>query len=98
MKNIQIKFQRLYKRLDEALKIKLNRPFGGIESYIGFLINYGVSALEVTERLMKYSERINQPEGSLSLSLTRSDIAWMNGFLKKISGKKDPLTKYLNCR
>lgn len=99
MKNIQIKFKMLYERLDEALKIKLSRTLGGIESYIGFLLAFGASDLggEVAKRLRRYSEEIN-PEGSEVSTITKSDLAWLSAFIRKISGKKDPLSKYLNCR
>ena len=111
MRNIKVKFQNVYQRLDIACQAKFSKTFGGIESYIRQILCFGgiSSASIVASKLREYSsafKRLSEREYSTTierlserdnLSITKSDILWLNSFRKKINCKKDPLSRYLNC-
>ena len=96
--NISVKFKTVYERLDELCRKKLNQSSCGVEEYAKYLLRFcGRESCEVAKRLEKYSAALKESAASRNLNVTKRDIAWLLALYKRLSSKKDPLTKYLNC-
>ena len=95
-------FLNAYIELDKMCCHKFGKVTGGITEYINRLINarFAPEREQVLPRLVRYRNirnRIAHEAGALQNidELTRSDVKWLEDFVKDIEKKRDPITLYL---
>ena len=95
-------FLNAYIELDKICCHKFGIVTGGVTEYINRLINarYAPEREQILPRLVRYRNirnRIAHEEGALqSISeLAKSDVRWLEDFVRDIEKKRDPITMYL---
>ena len=95
-------FLNSYIELDKICAQKFGITSGGVTEYINRLINarFAPEREQVLPRLVRYRNirnRIAHEAGALQNidELTRSDVKWLEDFVKDIEKKRDPITLYL---
>lgn len=95
-------FMRTYTELDNLCALKFGTGTDGVTEYINRLITYRFAPDRevVLPRLVKYRNIKNSVggEGEFSAEIndvSKSDIHWLEEFMKDVATKKDPLSVYL---
>lgn len=94
-------FFKSYIDLDKVCAEKLGVERNGVSAYINKLVEmrFAPDRSEVLPRLIKYRKMRNiiaHEDGAIDKldEIAKSDIQWLNRFAKKVSGKRDPISRY----
>ena len=96
------KFIKAYEEVDKICCEKFGTQSGGVEVYINKLNNarFAPGRDEVLQRLANYKNLKSNFASTPALirkssDVAKDDIKWLNGFVKDVTKKKDPISVYL---
>ena len=96
------KFIKAYEEVDKICCEKFGAQSGGVEVYINKLNNarFAPGRDEVLQRLANYKNLKSNFASTPALirkssDVAKDDIKWLNGFVKDVTKKKDPISVYL---